>query len=1026
MIFQSSPYILPLLLSAFINLLLMVYAWRNRPAPGASSFVLIFMAMGIWSLADGLRWASGTYELQLFWAAARFAPTELVALGILIFAIRYVHGSGWLTRGRVMGLLLIPFVIQMALWSNESHHLFWQHVQAVTVGSALGLDFSYGPLFWVHALYDYLLIAAAMLILARAFLRSPALYRWQIGAVLIGTLVPLTANFLSITKTLPFPYLDLTPFGFTITGVALALAMFRFRILDVVPAARDAVIQNMDEGVVVLDDQDRIVDLNLAAERTFSPLATQLIGLPVEKVLPQWEALLAAGGGEFEQVTDDGGEGASRTYDIRISPITDERSQRTARVLLLHDVTDRKRTEESLRHTETKFEEVLKSIEDAYYETDLPGKLLLVNEAFGSALGYPVEELQGKNFRHMTDPAQARVMLRDFNKVYRSGQPLKRVEYRFKKSNGEYLYAELSVSLIRDANGEATGFRGLIRDVTDRRLAQRELQRAKEVAEQAQAEAEAANQAKSTFLANMSHELRTPLNAIIGYSEILMEDAEDFGLDDFLPDLQKIHGAGKHLLSLISDVLDLSKIEAGKMELYLETFEVQAMIEEVVHTIQPLIEKNRNQLQLEIGEDVGLMHADMTKVRQALFNLLSNASKFTEEGTIRLAVQRQAVEAGNGQPHWTGDAGESGVWLTFEVADSGIGMTPQQVEKLFQPFTQADASTTRKYGGTGLGLTITQRFCQLMGGQVTVESEKGAGSTFTIWLPQRVVEPGATGGEQLQDAESDVAEDGQARGSAAESEQVALIIDDDASVRELIHRFLVKEGFKVHTAADGEEGLAAARRLKPFAIILDVLMPGKDGWAVLRELKADAELADIPVILATMVDERNLGFSLGAADYIAKPVDRDRLFALLHKYRTNRTTGPVLIVEDDAATREMLARVLAKEGWTVHTAENGRVALEQMEEVVPALILLDLMMPEMDGFEFVTRLRQNGSWHTIPVIIITAKEMTAEERQRINGYVEKIMRKGEYGREALLEEVRAQVTALARQIPAPDAEEGQG
>jgi CheY-like chemotaxis protein len=287
------------------------------------------------------------------------------------------------------------------------------------------------------------------------------------------------------------------------------------------------------------------------------------------------------------------------------------------------------------------------------------------------------------------------------------------------------------------------------------------------------------------------------------------------------------------------------------------------------------------------------------------------------------------------------------------------------------------------------------------------------------------VEAGAAGDEQVQAVESPVAAEGQERGgAAAESEQVALVIDDDASVRELIHRFLVKEGFRVHTAADGEEGLAAARRLKPFAIILDVLMPGKDGWAVLKELKADAELADIPVILTTMVDERNLGFSLGAADYIAKPVDRDRLFALLHKYRTNRAAGPVLIVEDDAATREMVARVLGKEGWAVHTAENGRVALEQMEETVPALILLDLMMPEMDGFEFVARLRQNKGWHTIPVIIITAKEMTAEERRRINGYVKKIMKKGAYGREALLEEVRAQVTALARQLPLRDAGQG--
>ena len=999
MSFQSSPYILPLLFSALINLGLMVYAWRNRPAPGATALVFLFLGMGAWSLADSLRWASAEYEMQLFWASVRVPATELMTVALLAFAIRYVHGSGWLTRRRIFALFLIPFAIQIGLWTNGNHQLFWQTVQSVRLESSLALEFTYGPLFWAHALYDYLLIAAAMLMLARAFLRSPALYRAQIAAVLVGTVVPLSANFLSITKTSPFPYLDLTPFGFTLSGVALALAIFRFRILDVVPAARDAVIQNMDEGVVVLDDQDRIVDANLAAERTFGRPAPSLIGRPVVEVLPQWEALLEAGDGGTQQMDIDfpveGG--AVRSFEVRLSPIVHERNLQSARVMLLHDVTERRRTEESLRHTESKFEEVLKSIEDAYYETDLSGKLLLVNEAFGSALGYTMEELRGKHFRRLTRPSEARKMLRDFHRVFSEGKPIKRVEYCFETASGDDLHAELSVSLIRDPDGEPVGFRGLIRDVTDRRRAQEELQRAKEMAEAAQAEAEAANEAKSTFLANMSHELRTPLNAIIGYSEMLMEDAAEMDLDFFHTDLQKIHGAGKHLLALISDVLDLSKIEAGKMELYLETVDVPGMVQDVVNTIHPLAETNDNRLTVHIADEVAVMVADMTKVRQALFNLLSNACKFTEEGEVRLSVEKRE----KGGIHW----------MTFIVADSGIGMTEEQVENLFEPFTQADASTTRKYGGTGLGLTITQRFCQMMGGEVTVESEPDVGSTFTIWLPEAVDDAAAE-----KDGTSPESAEAELEGEKA-SGALALVVDDDEAARELIGRILRKEGFEVCAVAGGEEALSAARRLQPFVIILDVLMPGMDGWAVLKELKADEELAGIPVIMTSMISDKNLGFALGAADYLVKPIDRERLCHLLRKYESEQEQGPLLVVEDDAATQEMLARMLAREGWDVRVAVNGRAALEEAAKARPALVLLDLMMPEMDGFEFMARFRKMEGMAGVPTIVITAKEITSEERRRLNGQVREVLQKGAYSREQLLEEVRHMVGALRRAAP---------
>ncbi|HVE49242.1 MAG TPA: response regulator [Casimicrobiaceae bacterium] len=494
---------------------------------------------------------------------------------------------------------------------------------------------------------------------------------------------------------------------------------------------------------------------------------------------------------------------------------------------------------------------------------------------------------------------------------------------------------------------------------------------------------------KSEFLARMSHELRTPLNAIIGYSEMLIEEHESPADKPLTEDLKKIHSSGNHLLSLINDILDLSKVEAGKMERYIESVDVATLVNDVQATVRPLVEKGGNAFSVVCPANIAPIRTDITKLRQILLNLLSNAGKFTNRGTVSLTV---------------GEASKAGKrWLSFVVKDSGIGISAQQMKNLFQEFAQADVSTSRRYGGTGLGLAICKRYSEMMGGHIDAESTLGQGTTLTVWLP-------ADTPDAISRTQNDAAVAATKEGDEPTDKRTVLVIDDDASTREIISRFLSKDGFRTVLASNGESGLKLAKELHPTAITLDVMMPGVDGWTVLAQLKADPELADIPVIVVSILDEKDMGYSLGAADYMAKPIDRERLLAIVRKHCRDSAHGRVLVVDDDDNARTMIGRMVAKDGWTVIEANNGRVALDILaKQPLPAIILLDLIMPVMDGLQFINEVRKHTQWRTIPIVVLTAKDLSKDERLRLNQDVQQILEKSTLSREALLRELTSSI-----------------
>jgi diguanylate cyclase (GGDEF)-like protein len=507
---------------------------------------------------------------------------------------------------------------------------------------------------------------------------------------------------------------------------------------------------------------------------------------------------------------------------------------------------------------------------------------------------------------------------------------------------------------------------------------------------------------KSEFLSNVSHELRLPLTSILGFSELLLDQIPGSLTEDQEDYIKNMQSSGYHLLEIINNLLDLSKIKAGKMDLHVTEFKIKDLVENVKRTVTPLINKKQLILDTRVSGELPLVSADQSKVKQILLNLLSNAIKFTPSaGRITISA-------------WANNMQERPC-ISISVADTGIGIRPEDQHRIFDEFKQLDGTYTREYPGTGLGLTITKRFVEMQGGSIWVESQQGKGSTFTLTLPTQV----PTGKEEVaaRALSVEAAADSSVVPTPSEvtkltesSRPTILVVEDDLRVSQLLTLYLTREGYQVEHALDGDEAIEKARALRPFAITLDIMLSKRDGWEVLQRLKLLQETKDIPVVIVSIIENRELGFSLGAADYFTKPIDRRALLESLKKYglmtKVKKMPVNVLIIDDDPQILQLISATLEAEGFGVIKTQRAEEGISLALEIQPDLIILDLLMPEVNGFEALRQIKQHPTAKDIPVIISTAKELTSEDKQLLAGQIREVIKKGSSFLESLREEIR--------------------
>jgi PAS domain S-box-containing protein len=638
------------------------------------------------------------------------------------------------------------------------------------------------------------------------------------------------------------------------------------------------------------------------------------------------------------------------------------------------EIGERQEVAEALRESEEKYRHIINAAADAIISIDAEGLVCEFNRAAEQIFGFSAGEMLGKPLTAIIPERLRDQHIAGLRRYLATGERrLPRwhnIELPGLTKGGREFPLEVSFSLLEA--GEKKYLTGVLRDITERKRAEIDLQHTKEAAE-------AATQAKSEFLANMSHELRTPMNAIIGFTRLVMRRSKDILPPRDHENLGKILISAEHLLALINDILDLSKIEAGRMELHPVRLQLDGLVDACLRTVEPMLKSERLQLRKALAADLPLLFTDQDKLKQILMNLLSNAVKFTREGSVTVTARRHNSV------------------VELAVVDTGIGIPEDKLELIFEEFRQVDSSIARTYGGTGLGLSISRRLARLLGGDLNVQSTVGVGSTFTVTIPLGA-DPAPSALCVTKPAS------GEPLPHVPDAGRVVLAIDDDPDVIYLLRENLAEAGYHVVGALTGQEGLRKALELRPLAITLDILMPQQDGWQVLHELKAEPETRAIPVVVLSIVDNKALGYRLGASDYLLKPFDRETILTALAQARPEQ--GRLLVVDDDPQVVDLIRQLLEGEPYEIIAVADGEAALEVISRWRPDAILLDLLMPRMDGFALIEQLEQAPLPQQIPVIVLTAKTLTANEQVILEQSVRTVIQKRGLDRETLIQELQ--------------------
>ncbi len=955
---QPSPYILPLAISAIITGSLGIYAWqRRRTATGAAPFAAMMFAAAVWALGDAATWASPDPAVQYFCRRVTFMGVVVVPVAWFVFAVKYTGRGRWLTRQRLPFFLIIPAITVLLVWTNHLHLLFWRTLEAATVDGINLLIGNYGPWFWIHSAYSYGLLLVGMALLLLALARNPRKYRGRMAGLLVGVLAPLVINALFLTGLIPIPNLDPTPITFAISGIAFGWTIFSYSLLDVIPAAHEAVIRSLDDLVIVLNAENYIVDINGAALRVIGKTQKEVIGVRGYKILAQWPELVEefrfAEQGEKEIYLPVSG--GRRPFMLQIATLRDRWGEPMGRLIHLTDITQRKRTEAALEQSERDLYAIVEAMDDPYFEADLKGAITYANQAFVDNLHYASkDEVIGRNFRRFTERSYVRQIYDYFNQIYTTRQPLKQFQYRYLRSDDTVGYGEISASIIFDKDGNPVGTRGMIRDATERFEREQALQKAKQAAEEV-------SQAKSSFLANVSHELRTPLTSVLGFARLsqkkLVEqvfpripapDAKTVrAMKQIEENLNIIVTESQRLTHLINDVLDLSKIEAGKVEWHMAPISVVDVMDRAIAATSSLFDQKGVRLIRNVPPTLPEIVGDHDKLIQVVINLISNAVKFTDQGSVACRADQVGDE------------------IVVRITDTGVGIAPEDQPKVFELFMQVGDTLTDKPKGTGLGLAICKQIIEHHGGRIWVESDglPGRGSTFAFIVP--IFKRPDWRKPAVFDLESFL--NRPPRLVLESTSKQILVVDDEMHVRQLLRQELETSGHTVLEAGDAAAALEIIATNPPDLIILDLLMPGRTGFDVAVALKSDPATANIPLIVLSVVELLKTVTALGVDRYLTKPIDSKELLRDVEMLLANDVAKhTMLLAEDDPAIAARLAAALEGQGYAVETAATADV-LKRAQTVNPESVVVSAVAAVQ--LDLIERLRATNGLEKVSVFL---------------------------------------------------------